>query len=103
MEEEELRKKIKKYDRILEIVFNDLNDAIKNPGMKPLRVGRRYVREYRDALQFLKQCYPQHRWQQFDLPHKSPEDFSADELWDWKVNIAYVRGYFDCYSEHVLR
>ena len=102
MKDNELRKKVENQDQMLEIIFNDLNDAINNPRMKPLKVGPGYVRKYRDALQFLEECYPQHTWKELDLPDKSVEGFSADDLWDWKDNIAHIRGYLQCYLERAL-
>lgn len=102
MKDNKLLKKIEKQDQILEIMFNELYDAINNPKMKHLKVGLGYVRHHRDALQFLEQCYPQHMWKQFDLTGKSVEEFSIDDLWDWRVKIAHIRGYLQCYLEQVL-
>lgn len=92
---EDAKQKAKEYDRLMGIVWTDLGQAINNPKQKSLYTGPGYVEYYRETLKFLSEYDSSGNWDKYDLPllDKPAKDLSEDEIWDWKVYIAQIRGY----------
>lgn len=93
----DIKEKAKEYDQLMEIVYNDLDRAIENPQERRIRLGRRWVQNYQETVTFLIKCFPRERLDQFNLPFlsKPPQDLSKEELVDWQLNVAQVRGCLD--------
>jgi len=89
------KKKAKEYVRLMDILWKDLDNAINLKG-DYRRLGPRCIEDYREAISCLSKCYPDRGWEEFDLPFlkgKAAEDLSGEELYEWRRNVGYIRGY----------
>lgn len=91
------KEKAKKYDRLMKIVWDDLGRAINNPRERSIRLGPQWVQNYQETVSFLIKCFPNQRLDNFNLPflNKRVEDLSEEELVNWQLNVAQVRGCLD--------
>ncbi len=85
--------RIKEYDRLMKILYDELAIAINNPAQKHYHVGIQYVRNYQETIKFIKD-YPKWYHEQYDLSllNKEIKDLSESDLENWQVKITEVRG-----------
>ncbi len=86
--------RIKEYDRLMKILYDELNIAINDPAQKHYHIGIQYVRNYRETIKFIKENYPNYYYKQYDLSllNKEIETLSESDLIDWQSEVARVRG-----------
>ena len=90
----DIKEKAKEYDRLMEILWRDLEKAMNNPEAKANWLGPLAVQYYQEAKKFLLKYSPSLRPDQFDLLFlKKPiGDLSREELRKWRWNVARIRG-----------
>lgn len=96
--------KIKKYDEIMECLYNALEKAINDPAQKHRYLNIPYnVCKYRETIKFIKENYPNHYHEQHDLSllNKKEEDLSKVDLIDWQLAVAQVRGFLSSIEEEI--
>jgi len=87
--------RIKKYDEIMECLYNALKKAINDPAQKHRYLNIPYnICKYRETIKFIKENYPNYYYKQYDLSllNKEIETLSKDDLIDWQLAVALVRG-----------
>lgn len=93
----DIKEEAKKYVGLMDILWRDLDNAIKLGG-DYRRVAPRCIENYREAIVCLLKCYPDMRPDNFDLPFlktKPIGDLSKRELGKWRRHVSYIRGYLD--------
>jgi len=87
--------RIKEYDEIMGCLYDALEKAIDNPVQKHRQLNIPYnIRKYRETIKFIKENYPNWYQKQYDLSllNKEIETLSKDDLIDWQLEVALVRG-----------
>jgi len=95
--------RIKEYDRLMKILYDDLKIAINDLAQKHYRVGIGYVRNYRETIEFIKENYPKYYYKQYDLSllNKEIKTLSESDLVDWQLEVAQVRGSLSRIEEEI--
>lgn len=95
--------RIKEYDRLMKILYDELEIAINDPTQKHYHVGIQYVRNYQETIKFIKENYPDYYCKQYDLSslEKKIETLSKDDLIDWQLEVALAKGSLSRIEEKV--
>ena len=95
--------RIKEYHRLMKILYDELAIAINDPTQKHYHVGIQYVRNYQETIKFIKENYPDFYCKQYDLSllEKKIETLSKDDLIDWQLEVALVKGSLSRIEEEV--
>jgi len=97
----DIKEKAKEYVRLMDILWKDLDNAIKLKG-DYRKLGPRCFENYREAIDCLSKCRPDTNWDDFDLSflkRKPAEDLSERELYKWRQHVSYIRGYLAKFIE----
>ena len=87
----------------MKILYDELAIAINDPTQKHYHVGIQYVRNYQETIKFIKGNYPDYYCRQYDLflLEKKIETLSKDDLIDWQLEAALVKGSLSRIEEEV--
>ena len=87
--------RIKEYCRLMKILYDALKKPIDNPVQKHPKLTIPYnIHKYQETIKFIKENYPKYYYKQYNLSllNKEIETLSEDDLIDWQLEVARVRG-----------